>query len=184
MKRSALFLSVGAVVMLLASAATGRIGSDLEHRQGVDASSVVGCFESCVDMIAGLEDMTNTGPRDKHEERIAAMQDRCGELFARLSPEEQQLVRDQAEDLFATCLPPPLCEDSGASMCDGLCDDPDRECLPILTGGCQCLPPLVCENSFDFPFPTCGGPCPDPLDICIPAPIGTAFCVCHLDTLP
>ncbi|MBW1881824.1 MAG: hypothetical protein JRJ84_25995 [Deltaproteobacteria bacterium] len=83
------------------------IGNDLEHGHpnGFDVEGVVGCLDSCVGMIAGLEEMGEDNKNyDCHLEKVEAMQKRCQTMYDGLTSGDQEEVQKLAPEDLEECL--------------------------------------------------------------------------------
>jgi len=119
------------------------IGNDLGHGHpnGFDVEGVVGCLDSCVGMMDGLDAMGEDNQNYAcHAQKVEALQERCQTMYDGLSAEDQEEVQKVAPDDLEECLgisgPEPsgcaqdvqtFCEENGSNyVCAGqACGLPD-----------------------------------------------------------
>ena len=136
---------------------------NVEHRKSADTESVLGCMESCEDMLAGwLEMNPDSKNYARQQEKIAAKAEQCLAMneLAGFPIAEQEILASCGQDSHSSCVEPVDCvfrndlsEEELAALpaCTNIppCDaDPfDQNIFGIDGQGNLCAPEKHCDGS-------------------------------------
>ena len=108
-------------------------GDDGHHDHGRHHGAVavaVACLQNCahkVEQLAEIADHHKPKHGEKKADKVAEKQEKCAELFADLTPQQQQEVQELAGDAYTVCLGPDPCTES----CDALAAALNTACEPL-----------------------------------------------------